>query len=967
MSVQISDERAEIDAEVEEIKGEMEQAAQDAADAKEAAAEASSKADAAADKADSYQSQIDDVTATVNGVEQEVAGFSSQIQGAVEDASQALSAATEASQDLEGFKTTVSQTYETKSDADAAMAQEVLDRNSAIEQSAGEILSTVSQNYVDNETGETLATKAEVSQTASQIKQEVSEEYQVKGDYLTEDEAASSYASKSELTQTVDSIKAEVAQDYQTKAGMSDYATNSSVEQTASEIESNVAATYQTKDGMSSYATNSSVTQTANSIKQEVAAEYQVKGDYATNSGVAATYATKTSLQQTEDSILSSVESEYQSKDGMSSYYTKTQIDQKDDAIELSVSAAQSTADKAALYSLRKSTVDLSNLNQDTYYPVTGTMIPYEGYKTFRCDVQLNSGTKPSWSTHKSGFTVNLSARMKAFGWGTVSEQLGWIDDCSYYYAESMPASIFQMTNSSTPVFYLRGGGKYFLYTDYACTWTVRASTFTSSSQSVSPVASLPANWDRLVNQYDDHEALASLSVDVDGITGTVSDLSGRVSTVEQTAEGLEVTLASTTTTANNALSKANSAASAASTAQSTASSAATAAAAANKVFYANSTTAAATKAKTATVSGSGFALVVGVTVSVRFQYANTANSPTLNVNSTGAKPIVSNGTATPTANLTWNAAWATVTFVYDGSQWRISGDNSIVKANSAQSTANTANITANAAKTAASNAQTTANTANSTANAAKTAAANAQTTATNAAKTATNYLKFDNAGLCVGNQTTTLGYNTLIKSTGVDIRNGSTVLSSFGASQIELGRNSSSSKISFCGGKGEISYKSKTAAGVSSNMFTIESDSKIYIGDGSTKVYMNGYTVPQGIMQSASGLGGGTWTTFKVGNGASVAFGIAKMAFGSGSDISVGQLLCTLPRPFNTYAVNATLRNDSIVQGYDGAWDVNVLVRYISSTQFMLQVMRGNYAFIPPGAIYNIGVIVFGFTSNDY
>lgn len=210
VSVQISDERAEIDAEVEEIKGEMEQAAQDAADAKEAAAEASSKADAAADKADSYQSQIDDVTATVNGVEQEVAGFSSQIQGAVEDASQALTAATEASQDLAGFKTTVSQTYETKADADAAMAQEVLDRNSAIEQSAGEILSTVSQNYVDNETGETLATKAEVSQTASQIKQEVSEEYQVKGDYLTEDEAASSYASKSELTQTADSIKAEV-------------------------------------------------------------------------------------------------------------------------------------------------------------------------------------------------------------------------------------------------------------------------------------------------------------------------------------------------------------------------------------------------------------------------------------------------------------------------------------------------------------------------------------------------------------------------------------------------------------------------------------------------------------------------------------------------------------------------------------------------------------------------------------
>ena len=275
-----------------------------------------------------------------------------------------------------------------------------------------------------------------------------------------------------------------------------------------------------------------------------------------------------------------------------------------------------------------------------------------------------------------------------------------------------------------------------------------------------------------------------SIKSTVSSVQTTANNALSKASTVEQTAEGLEVTLTSTTTTANNALSKANSAASAASTAQSTASSAATAAAAANKVFYANSTTAAATKAKTATVSGSGFALVVGVTVSVRFQYANTANSPTLNVNSTGAKPIVSNGTATPTANLTWNAAWATVTFVYDGSQWRISGDNSIVKANSAQSTANTANSTANAAKTAA---------------------ANAQTAAANAAKTATNYLKFDSAGLCVGNHTGTLGYNTLIKSTGVDIRNGSTVLASFGASTINLGANSNTASIGFANGSGAV------------------------------------------------------------------------------------------------------------------------------------------------------------------
>ena len=73
---------------------------------------------------------------------------------------------------------------------------------------------------------------------------------------------------------------------------------------------------------------------------------------------------------------------------------------------------------------------------------------------------------------------------------------------------------------------------------------------------------------------------------------------------------------------------------------------------------------------------------------------------------------------------------------------------------------------------------------------------------AENAAKTATNYLKFDSSGLCVGNHTTALTYNTLIKSSGMDIRNGSTVLASYTASAIELGRNSQGSLIKLAGNK---------------------------------------------------------------------------------------------------------------------------------------------------------------------
>jgi hypothetical protein len=80
--------------------------------------------------------------------------------------------------------------------------------------------------------------------------------------------------------------------------------------------------------------------------------------------------------------------------------------------------------------------------------------------------------------------------------------------------------------------------------------------------------------------------------------------------------------------------------------------------------------TAAATAAKTVTVSN--FSLETGATVIVKFTNNNTASSPTLNVNSTGAKPIYRYGsTATGTSQTTtaWRAG-AVQMFIYDGTGW---------------------------------------------------------------------------------------------------------------------------------------------------------------------------------------------------------------------------------------------------------------------------------------------------------
>ena len=478
--------------------------------------------------------------------------------------------------------------------------------------------------------------------------------------YAENASALKNFASKAELKVESDQIKATVEETYSTKEEVSAVEDKADAAQDALDSYKSTVST--------TYATKSEVTQTANSIRSEVSE------DYVTKDAASSTYATKTSVsavEQTVDGLKSTVSSNYTTLNNkFSSYYTKTEVDQKDSSITLTAQAAQKTANTAVQYALRKSTVDLSSLNSDTWYPVVGYMIPYDGYRTFQCNVQLNSGTKPSWSTHRSGFTVNLQAKMKASGWGTVSNDgIGWIEDDSFAYCgTTSPASINQMTNSSKPVFYLRGGGKYFLFTDYETTWTIHTSSYTASSETVSPQSSRPANFTSLINQQQDHKDLASLKVSVDSIEGRVESVEGDVSTVTQTANSLTVRL-------------------------------------------------------------------------------DTAED----------------------------------------------------------------NISA---------AQTTANTA-------KTAAANAQTAANNAAKTATNYLKFDSAGLCVGNQTSgTLGYNTLIKSNGIELRNGNTVLGSFTPTKIELGKNSTSSEILLNGNSGRIYAGSYNTIGISS----AESDRKTYI-----------------------------------------------------------------------------------------------------------------------------------------
>ena len=83
--------------------------------------------------------------------------------------------------------------------------------------------------------------------------------------------------------------------------------------------------------------------------------------------------------------------------------------------------------------------------------------------------------------------------------------------------------------------------------------------------------------------------------------------------------------------------------------------------------YYGVCSTAAGTAAKT--VSATGFTLVTGAKVVVKFTYTNTAASPTLNVNNTGAKAIYYRGAVISAARLIANRI---LEFVYDGSHYEV-------------------------------------------------------------------------------------------------------------------------------------------------------------------------------------------------------------------------------------------------------------------------------------------------------
>ena len=381
----VNEDMAAVDAELEGVRGGV-SAAQSAAQA------AQSAADAAAEKADEAASQITDVKTTV---EKELGAIKVTVSGVSETADSALRQASEAKQGLEGFKTTVSQTYETKADADAAMAQEVLDRNSAISQSATEIKQEVSQNYVSNETGATLATKAELETTAQQISGKV--------DKVSET-ADSALRQSSEAIQKADEVSTSLTTNYVSKTDAdAKYATKSLVQQTSDSILQQVSEDYQSAESASQM--QSQIDQNAEAIRTEVTERKQAV--------TGAVKEAKSYTDQQADSISQTVEQEVMDEVGRT-YATKTELTQTASGLELNITAAVNKADAAqgTANDAKGDAEDaLNKANEVSSYfkaDVTGLEIGQQGKPS---SVKMNSAG--AFQTLKDGEVVSQFAANK--------------------------------------------------------------------------------------------------------------------------------------------------------------------------------------------------------------------------------------------------------------------------------------------------------------------------------------------------------------------------------------------------------------------------------------------------------------------------------------------------------------------------------------------------------------------------
>ncbi|ENY5794469.1 phage tail protein, partial [Proteus mirabilis] len=181
--------------------------------------------------------------------------------------------------------------------------------------------------------------------------------------------------------------------------------------------------------------------------------------------------------------------------------------------------------------------LDLSKLNENTYYPIILPLVTSRRYafKVFRTLGQYRDN-KPSYATHNTkGFAMIVEWQVSGSGWGTQSENR-IIDNFDWRWANQSPVmGPAQLTNGSVEYIYLRGGAKYQLTKHKSVNHQIITRTYTNNKQSVAPKGFV-ANE---VPKSSEQKANATANA-VNQLETKVTEVSGKVTSTAQQVTRLE-------------------------------------------------------------------------------------------------------------------------------------------------------------------------------------------------------------------------------------------------------------------------------------------------------------------------------------------------------------------------------------------------------------------------------------------
>lgn len=161
-----------------------------------------------------------------------------------------------------------------------------------------------------------------------------------------------------------------------------------------------------------------------------------------------------------------------------------------------SISSARSVG-----YMMQLTEIDASGLDENTWYPVT---IAAGERMNIRVEVlvALDSGTKPSWSTHERGFSVRKIWEFAPYTWGINSRAILRVYLSDFNLAEIDPVrGLSNLSHFDICYVYVRGGGKYHFYVSHEANVILHTDTYHPGDQIISPTTDIPdpiyeVDWD---------------------------------------------------------------------------------------------------------------------------------------------------------------------------------------------------------------------------------------------------------------------------------------------------------------------------------------------------------------------------------------------------------------------------------------------------------------------------------------